>query len=88
MPKDLVFELHYLGSVEYSFSLNFSRPGKQAFAAVAPTSADPGPPLSSPHPGVVLQFDQVGVRWLPQDLAPQCQERPLTRPRARELDVL
>ncbi|MBW0504100.1 hypothetical protein O181_043815 [Austropuccinia psidii MF-1] len=26
LPKDLVFELHYLGSVEYSFSLNFSRP--------------------------------------------------------------
>ncbi|KAK4057369.1 glutamate decarboxylase gad1 [Microbotryomycetes sp. JL221] len=27
LPKDMVFELHYLGSVEYSFSLNFSRPG-------------------------------------------------------------
>ncbi|KAK4052803.1 glutamate decarboxylase gad1 [Microbotryomycetes sp. JL201] len=26
LPKDMVFELHYLGSVEYSFSLNFSRP--------------------------------------------------------------
>ncbi|KAH9822540.1 pyridoxal phosphate-dependent transferase [Melampsora americana] len=26
LPKELVFELHYLGSVEYSFSLNFSRP--------------------------------------------------------------
>jgi len=26
VPKELVFELHYLGSVEYSFSLNFSRP--------------------------------------------------------------
>lgn len=26
LPEDLVFELHYLGSVEYSFSLNFSRP--------------------------------------------------------------
>ncbi|KAF8226168.1 glutamate decarboxylase [Tricholoma matsutake] len=26
LPKDLIFELHYLGSVEYSFSLNFSRP--------------------------------------------------------------
>jgi glutamate decarboxylase len=25
LPKDLIFELHYLGSVEYSFSLNFSR---------------------------------------------------------------
>ncbi|KAF8201477.1 glutamate decarboxylase [Pholiota molesta] len=23
LPKDLIFELHYLGSVEYSFSLNF-----------------------------------------------------------------
>ncbi len=27
VPKELVFELHYLGSVEYSFGLNFSRPG-------------------------------------------------------------
>lgn len=26
VPDDLVFELHYLGSVEYSFGLNFSRP--------------------------------------------------------------
>ncbi|KAH7889792.1 glutamate decarboxylase [Phlebopus sp. FC_14] len=26
LPKNLIFELHYLGSVEYSFSLNFSRP--------------------------------------------------------------
>ncbi|KAM0786905.1 hypothetical protein ACM66B_002329 [Microbotryomycetes sp. NB124-2] len=26
LPKDMVFELHYLGSIEYSFSLNFSRP--------------------------------------------------------------
>ncbi|ETS60378.1 hypothetical protein PaG_05582 [Moesziomyces aphidis] len=26
VPKELVFELHYLGSVEYSFGLNFSRP--------------------------------------------------------------
>ncbi|CAH7689077.1 glutamate decarboxylase [Phakopsora pachyrhizi] len=26
LPKELVFELHYLGSVEYSFTLNFSRP--------------------------------------------------------------
>lgn len=26
VPSDLVFELHYLGSVEYSFGLNFSRP--------------------------------------------------------------
>lgn len=25
VPKELVFELHYLGSVEYSFGLNFSR---------------------------------------------------------------
>ena len=25
LPKDLIFELHYLGSVEYLFSLNFSR---------------------------------------------------------------
>jgi glutamate decarboxylase len=25
LPKELIFELHYLGSVEYSFSLNFSR---------------------------------------------------------------
>ncbi|WFD31173.1 glutamate decarboxylase [Malassezia sp. CBS 17886] len=26
VPSELVFELHYLGSVEYSFGLNFSRP--------------------------------------------------------------
>lgn len=26
LPQDLIFELHYLGSVEYTFSLNFSRP--------------------------------------------------------------
>ncbi|PPQ68971.1 hypothetical protein CVT24_000360 [Panaeolus cyanescens] len=26
LPKDLIFELHYLGSVQYTFSLNFSRP--------------------------------------------------------------
>ncbi|KDQ06535.1 hypothetical protein BOTBODRAFT_39537 [Botryobasidium botryosum FD-172 SS1] len=26
LPKDLVFELHYLGSTEYSYTLNFSRP--------------------------------------------------------------
>lgn len=26
VPKEMVFELHYLGSTEYSFSLNFSRP--------------------------------------------------------------
>ncbi|QRV81870.1 Pyridoxal-dependent decarboxylase conserved domain [Ceratobasidium sp. AG-Ba] len=25
LPKDLIFELHYLGSVEYSYTLNFSR---------------------------------------------------------------
>ena len=32
MPKDLIFELHYLGSVEYSFSLNFSRPAAPVIA--------------------------------------------------------
>ncbi|TFY83455.1 hypothetical protein EWM64_g568 [Hericium alpestre] len=32
LPKDLVFELHYLGSVEYSFSLNFSRPAHPIIA--------------------------------------------------------
>ncbi|KAF7318251.1 Glutamate decarboxylase [Mycena chlorophos] len=26
LHKDLIFELHYLGSVEYSFTLNFSKP--------------------------------------------------------------
>ncbi|KAK9895308.1 glutamate decarboxylase [Cystobasidium minutum MCA 4210] len=26
LPKELIFELHYLGSTEYSFNLNFSRP--------------------------------------------------------------
>lgn len=26
LPKDMVFELHYLGETDYSFNLNFSRP--------------------------------------------------------------
>ncbi|CAD6578499.1 MAG: hypothetical protein TREMPRED_002207 [Tremellales sp. Tagirdzhanova-0007] len=26
LPKDLIFELHYLGATDYSFNLNFSRP--------------------------------------------------------------
>jgi glutamate decarboxylase len=26
LPKELIFELHYLGSTEYSFTLNFSSP--------------------------------------------------------------
>lgn len=26
LPKDLIFELHYLGETDYSFNLNFSRP--------------------------------------------------------------
>ncbi|KPV72538.1 uncharacterized protein RHOBADRAFT_46583 [Rhodotorula graminis WP1] len=33
LPKELVFELTYLGSVEYSFSLNFSRPAAPIIAA-------------------------------------------------------
>ncbi|TNY23902.1 glutamate decarboxylase [Rhodotorula diobovata] len=33
LPKELVFELTYLGSVEYSFSLNFSRPAAPVIAA-------------------------------------------------------
>ncbi|THH04817.1 hypothetical protein EW145_g5240, partial [Phellinidium pouzarii] len=32
LPKNLIFELHYLGSVEYSFSLNFSRPAAPIIA--------------------------------------------------------
>lgn len=32
VPKELVFELHYLGSVEYSFGLNFSRPAAPMLA--------------------------------------------------------
>ncbi|KAM0752131.1 glutamate decarboxylase [Meredithblackwellia eburnea MCA 4105] len=32
LPKDMVFELHYLGSIEYSFSLNFSRPAAPIIA--------------------------------------------------------
>jgi len=32
LPKELIFELHYLGSVEYSFSLNFSRPAAHVIA--------------------------------------------------------
>ncbi|KAH6630342.1 glutamate decarboxylase [Chaetomium sp. MPI-SDFR-AT-0129] len=29
LPKDLIFELHYLGGTEQSYTLNFSRPGAQ-----------------------------------------------------------
>lgn len=32
VPKELVFELHYLGSTEYSFGLNFSRPAAPVVA--------------------------------------------------------
>ncbi|EJD36278.1 glutamate decarboxylase [Auricularia subglabra TFB-10046 SS5] len=32
LPKDLIFELHYLGSVEYSFTLNFSKPAAPIIA--------------------------------------------------------
>ncbi|KAK0531989.1 glutamate decarboxylase gad1 [Tilletia horrida] len=32
LHKDLIFELHYLGSVEYSFNLNFSRPAAPVLA--------------------------------------------------------
>ena len=32
LQNDLIFELHYLGSVEYSFSLNFSRPAAPIIA--------------------------------------------------------
>ncbi|KAE8238483.1 hypothetical protein A4X03_0g8851 [Tilletia caries] len=32
LHKDLIFELHYLGSVEYSFNLHFSRPAAPALA--------------------------------------------------------
>lgn len=32
LPKELIFELHYLGSVEYSFNLNFSRPAHPIIA--------------------------------------------------------
>ncbi|KAI1116661.1 glutamate decarboxylase [Nemania sp. NC0429] len=32
LPQHLIFELHYLGGTERSFSLNFSRPGAQIIA--------------------------------------------------------
>lgn len=32
LPRDLIFELHYLGSVEFSFSLTFSRPAAPIIA--------------------------------------------------------
>jgi len=32
LHKDLIFELHYLGSTEYSFNLNFSRPAAPIIA--------------------------------------------------------
>jgi glutamate decarboxylase len=32
LPKDLIFELHYLGGTEQTFTLNFSRPGAQVIA--------------------------------------------------------
>ncbi|KAF8540080.1 pyridoxal phosphate-dependent transferase [Trichophaea hybrida] len=32
LPKDLIFELHYLGGTEQTFTLNFSRPSAQVIA--------------------------------------------------------
>jgi glutamate decarboxylase len=32
LPKDLIFQLHYLGGTEESYTLNFSRPGAQVIA--------------------------------------------------------
>ena len=32
LPKHLIFELHYLGGTEESYTLNFSRPGAQIIA--------------------------------------------------------
>jgi glutamate decarboxylase len=32
LPKHLIFELHYLGGTEQTFTLNFSRPGAQVIA--------------------------------------------------------
>ncbi|OKL61807.1 Glutamate decarboxylase [Talaromyces atroroseus] len=32
LPKDLIFQLHYLGGTEESYTLNFSRPGGQVIA--------------------------------------------------------
>ena len=32
LPKELIFELHYLGGTEESYTLNFSRPGAQIIA--------------------------------------------------------
>ncbi|KAI5816568.1 pyridoxal phosphate-dependent transferase [Pyronema omphalodes] len=32
LPKELIFELHYLGGTEQTFTLNFSRPGAQVIA--------------------------------------------------------
>jgi glutamate decarboxylase len=32
LPKHLIFELHYLGGTEQSYTLNFSRPGAQVIA--------------------------------------------------------
>jgi len=32
LPKELIFELHYLGSTEYSYNLNFSRPAAPVIA--------------------------------------------------------
>jgi len=32
LPKELIFELHYLGNTEYSFNLNFSRPAAPMLA--------------------------------------------------------
>ncbi|TRM62343.1 pyridoxal phosphate-dependent transferase [Schizophyllum amplum] len=32
LHKDLIFELHYLGSTEYSYTLNFSKPASPVFA--------------------------------------------------------
>ena len=35
LPKHLIFELHYLGGTEESYTLNFSRPGAQIIGQVS-----------------------------------------------------
>lgn len=41
LPKHLVFELHYLGGTEESYTLNFSRPGAQVIAQYVSLESEP-----------------------------------------------
>lgn len=65
LHKDLIFELHYLGDTEYSYTLNFSRPAAPILGAPFSFSLSP----SHAHLLILIrssnvQFPQFGLRGL------------------------